>query len=856
MSAPYPPMLAHYRSLKDEHPEWLLFYRMGDFYEMFFEDAVLAARELELTLTGRDAGDHGRIPMAGVPHHAVETYLTRLIERGFRVAICEQMEDPRQAKGLVRREVVRVVTPGTVVEGGLLADRRNNFLAAVSRRQDRFGLAYGDLSTGELVATECQGEPQLRAELARIQPSELLVPLSRKAFEAAAWGRSPGRRGGALLGDGWDEVLPPDAPATPVASEWLAPDMLERRLCEAFGVRSLEGFGLQDRPLAREAVHQVLVYARETRRDQAIAFTGVRTVVLDDHLHLDAQTRRNLELVQTSRDGQLEGSLLSVLDRTRTAMGARCLRQWLLHPLARLEPIARRHDAVAELVGDPGLRALLQGRLESLRDLERLSRRLATGSASARDLVALKDGLLNLDPVVDRLLSCESALLQASGPIPPDLLELARRLEASLVDVPPIALTDGGLIRPGVDAHLDETRALLADGKDWLATFEAAEKARTGIKSLKIGHSRTFGYFIEVTHANREAVPEDYQRKQTLVNAERYVTPVLREREMAITTAQERMGQIEYALFTALRDELATWGEHLQDLATHVARVDALAALAEVAVRGDWVRPDLDESRALDLQASRHPVLETRLPPGRFVPNDATLDASGDVRLVVITGPNMAGKSTYMRQVALAVLLAQMGSFVPARSARIGLVDRIFTRVGAVDDLATGQSTFMVEMSETAHILRHATERSLVVLDEIGRGTSTFDGISIAWSVSEHLVEQVRARSLFATHYHELTALALSLDGVRNCRVTVEETPDGVVFLHRVVPGGADRSYGIEVARLAGLPAEVVARSRQVLAEIERRNRLSLSLRQTLRDELSEGNTAQLPLFDLGTGWS
>jgi len=843
----YSPMMQQYLSLKEQYPDVLLFYRMGDFYEMFFEDAKIASNELELTLTGRDSGGE-RIPMAGIPYHAAENYLTRLIEKGYRVAICEQVEDPAQAKGLVKREVVRLVTPGTLLESGYLADKQNNFLAAISTTADGFGLAYCDVSTGELLATEVSDARTLAAELSRLMPAELLVPVPTDVWERTAWGRQPGRVPPDQLDTRWVGVLPEGLNLTLRHEAGFATEPGKRLILEHFKVSSLEGFGLTEHPLAVGAIGSLLTYLYETRKAQLPPFSGIRMFRLADYMGLDGGTRRNLELMQTARDGSWKGSLLWVLDETRTAMGGRKLRQWLMHPLISPPEIAKRHEAVGELCDQATLRMALSQRLGSVKDLERLASRVGAGTANARDLNALKDSVEALPAIAETLAGCRSELLTAIGGMPPELLELAAEIRRTLNDAPPISLTEGGIVRDGVNADLDELRSLLGDSKDWLTRFELQERERSGIRSLKVGYNKAFGYFIEVTHANRGLVPEDYHRKQTLTNAERYVTPELKDREQRILTAQDRIGRLEYDLFAALREAVLPWVPTLQELASQVSAVDVLASFAEVAIRHGFIRPEVNDTLGLSITEGRHPVVERLLSPGTFVPNDTQLDAD-DAQLVILTGPNMAGKSTFMRQIALIVLLAQVGSFVPARAARIGVVDRIFTRVGAVDDLATGQSTFMVEMNETANILNNATRRSLILLDEIGRGTSTFDGISIAWSVSEHLASQVRARTLFATHYHELTSLAMSQPAVRTYKVLVEEKDGQVHFLRRVVPGGADRSYGIEVARLAGLPPQVIDRARQVLSEIERRNRISLSLRNAALSEGGDPAVSQLPLF-------
>lgn len=846
----YSPMMTQFLAVKEQYPDVLLLYRMGDFYETFFEDAKIAARELELTLTSRDGGKDGeRIPMAGVPHHALDNYLPKLIARGFRVAICEQMEDPALAKGLVRREVVRVVTPGTVLEASMLREKQNNFLAAVVKGAKGFGLAYCDASTGEFAVTELPDAPRTRHELDRLGVAECILPLDAARL---GWIPAPDKRlAPADLGAEWLDALPEEIHVTPRPPASFELEPARRALHEQFQVASLEGFGCAAMPLAIRAAGAIVGYLRETQKAQLPLFARLRTYQDARCLVLDAATRKHLELTATSRDGSYKGSLLALLDRTNTAMGGRKLRSWLLAPLVDGLAIADRHDAVEELVAEPGLLRALGARLGGVRDIERLAGRVAAGTANGRDLVALRDSLLLLPHIAALVAHRRPVLLAALHPAPGELVALAGDIADTLVDAPPISVTEGGVIREGWSPEVDDLRALLGDSQAWLAAFEAAEKARTGIKSLKVGFTKAFGYYIEVTHANRHLVPAAYHRKQTLVNCERFITPELKERETAILQGEDRLHALEYELFTKLRDRAAVLVPALQEVGGRLAELDALTALAEVAVERGWVRPAIADDTRLEVEDGRHPVIEALLPAGSFVPNDALLDTDTN-QLLVLTGPNMAGKSTFMRQLAHIVVLAQMGSFVPAAQAHVGLVDRIFTRIGAVDDLATGQSTFMVEMNETANILNHATERSLIVLDEIGRGTSTLDGLSIAWAVCEHLAQEVRARTIFATHYHELTGLALHHPGVRNYRVLVEETADEVIFLHRVVPGGADRSYGIEVARLAGLPAKVVDRAKQVLTALEKNNKLAASLKKTLAsDELAP---SQLPLFEASRG--
>ncbi len=847
----YTPMMAQFLAIKAQHPDAILLYRMGDFYETFFEDATIAAAELELTLTSREGGpEQTRIPMAGVPHHALENYLPRLIARGYRVAICEQMEDPATAKGLVRREVVRIVTPGTVLESGLLAERVNNYLAAIHEGPRGLGLAYCDVSTGEFRVTELVDGVALAHELSRLGVSEVLVSMDTLIDpDALAFGPMAARQriSPGMLKTTLAPHIPDGAYITPIAQDRFEIGRARTLLREQFQVHSLEPFGIEMRPLAICAAGAMVAYLAETQRGVLPLFSALSTYHVHEHMVLDAATRKNLELVQTARDGEVAGSLLSVLDQTQTAMGGRRLRQWLLNPLLDRGRIEARQQAVAELVAAPTLLQRFVDELGGVRDLERLAGRLASGRATPRDVVVLADSVFLLPAIADAAATCRADLLRAVAEVPESLQDLAARIRAKLVDSPPINATEGQLIRDGAHRDVDDMRALLGDNRAWLTRFEAEERERTGIRSLKVNFSKSFGYFIEITHANRNLVPEDYQRKQTLVNAERYVTPSLKEREAAILQGQDRLNALEFELFLGLREEAAAQVPLVQRVGDALAVLDTVCSLARVAIERGYCRPTLAEDTRLMVRHGRHPVVEALVGEGAFVPNDVMFDGQHE-RFVILTGPNMAGKSTYMRQIALIVLLAQIGAFVPASEAYVGIVDRIFTRIGAVDDLKSGQSTFMVEMNETAHILHHASARSLIVLDEIGRGTSTLDGLSIAWSVAEHLAEQVGARTIFATHYHELTSLSLTQAGVKSYRMLVEEHSDGVIFLRRVVPGGADRSYGIEVARLAGLPPIVVARARQVLQALERDNRLAQGLRRTLQAQGRQSD--QLSLFE------
>lgn len=842
------PMMAQFQGIKQRHPDVLLLFRLGDFYETFFEDAQIAARELELTLTGRDtAPDGGRIPMAGIPHHALDAYLPRLLAKGYRVAIAEQMEDPATVKGLVRREVVRIVTPGTVLDGPLLAEKAPTYLAAlVPGPKGRFGIAHADVSTGELWACEAPDAASAQAELQRLAPAELLLP----------WGRRPegadARPSAADLPEALAAAVPHGLRLTPAAESWFEAGPAEGVLKGRLGVAHLEGHGLAGLPLAVRASGALLAYVAEAQAAHLALFRGVKPYGLGLGMQLDEGARRHLELFATSREGRSEGSLLAWLDGTRTAMGGRRLRRWLLEPLLDLGAIAQRQEAVAELVADAKARLAWGEALSGLRDVERLAGKVGAQSANPRDLVALREALGRLPQLAKLAKGHQAEALACLAPAPQALVALGERIGQVLLAAPPVSPGEGGLIQPGFHPEVDELRGLMGDGQAWLAAYEAQERARTGISSLKVGYSRAFGYHLEVTRANLPRVPADYQRRQTLTAGERFTTPELREREGKILHAEGSLHALELQLFQALRQEAAALLVPLQDLASRLAEVDVLLAFAERAVASRLVRPHLVARPVLEVLEGRHPVVEALLPSGAFVANDVHLDAQGD-RLVVLTGPNMAGKSTYMRQIALLAILAQVGSFVPAEAATMGLVDRIFTRIGAVDDLAMGQSTFMVEMHETANLLRNATERSLVLLDEVGRGTSTLDGLAIAWSVAEHLAREVRCRTLFATHYHELTGLASVAEGVRAMRMLVEETGHEVVFLRKVVPGGADRSYGVEVARLAGLPDQVVARARQVLAALERSGQLASALRKGLAEANGKAATAgQLALFEAG----
>jgi DNA mismatch repair protein MutS len=805
-------MMLQYRELKKRYPDYLLLFRLGDFYELFFEDAQEGAALLQITLTSRQKGD-GAIPMAGIPHHAADGYIARLIRAGRKVAVCEQMEAPSKGKKLVRREVVRVITPGTLTDTQYLDGAANNFLLAVQRAGTGAGGALGaalvDVSTGEFWIGEGSGDGAVLLEAALLrQPAESL--LAREADPALA------------------SRLATLGPVTSGESSWFALRPARERLAAHFRVPSLDSLGVGDMSAGIQAAGAALAYLQETQGGALGHLTRLQRLVPGDALMLDPTAVATLELFERAQDRSARGSLLSTLDRTATPMGARMLRQWLLRPLLDIEAISRRHDAVAALVAEPARRAALRHELRGIGDLERLSSRAALGVAHARDLTGLRGFLGRLTALRDCLAGLTAPLLATLGEDITSLPALHKLLEDALEDEPPLTLREGGLIRETWSAELGEIRRGAREAREWIASLEKRERERTSIATLRVRFNRVFGYGIEVSHAQAAKVPAEYIRRQTLVGAERYVTAELKEYESRVLGAEERMARLELELFGEIRSAVAAEAPALGKTARAVGALDALVSLAEVAHERGHVRPVMDGGRGLDIEDGRHPVLETG-GERPFTPNDLRLDPEAE-QVIILTGPNMSGKSVFMRQAALLVILAQMGAFVPARSARIGVVDRILTRVGAQDNLARGQSTFLVEMVETASILHHATDRSLILLDEVGRGTSTFDGLAIAWAVTEELHERGRgAKVLFATHYHELTALADTLPRVRNYHVAVKEWNDEIIFLHKVRPGGTDRSYGIQVARLAGLPQAVIARAREILADLESQPPTSVS---------------------------
>jgi DNA mismatch repair protein MutS len=802
------PMMQQYLLVKKEYSDCILFFRLGDFYEMFFEDAELASRELEITLTGRDCGLDRRAPMCGVPYHSAVGYIARLIQKGYKVAICEQVEDPSLTKGIVKREVTRVITPGTVIDQSMLDDKSNNYIMTVYSGEQGYGIAYADISTGQMSATSIPGDDRdgVFNEIAKIGPKEILV--NDKLFMETSLVR--------LIESGLGLCVT-RRPEVDFGNR-AAYDKIKSH----FRVNSLEGLGLEDRPLCVSAVGAILKYLDETQKVDLIHINSIDIYSTSDYMLLDASTRRNLELVETIRTKERKGSLLWMLDKTQTAMGGRMLRRWIEQPLINPVEINKRLDGVEELKNDILLLGKVKEQLSRVYDLERLLGRIAVGTANARDLVALKQSLKVLPGIKESLALCKSQILSEIRDRMDPLQDVQRRIEASIHPDPPVSIKEGGIIRDGYDQRIDDFRRASRDGRQWIASLESKEREATGIKSLKVGFNKVFGYYIEVTRSNLAQVPDSYIRKQTLVNAERFITPELKEMESTILGAQEKLVDLEYQVFIGIRDSITAEADRIKTTSHCISVLDALYSMARVASENGYVRPLVDFGQLIEIKDGRHPVVEKSLGINRFVPNDTRLDCDHN-RLCIITGPNMAGKSTYMRQVALIVLMAQAGSFVPASSCRIGVADRIFTRVGASDDLASGQSTFMVEMSEVANILNNATARSLIILDEIGRGTSTFDGLSIAWAVTEYIADKgnIGARTLFATHYHQLTELEGKLEGVKNYCIAVKEKGDDIIFLRKVIRGGADRSYGIQVAGLAGLPREVIDRAREILNNLE-----------------------------------
>jgi DNA mismatch repair protein MutS len=799
------PMMKQYMQTKEEYKDCILFYRLGDFYEMFFDDALTASKELEITLTGKNCGLEERAPMCGIPYHAVDSYLNRLVSKGYKVAICEQVEDPKTAKGIVKREVIRVVTPGTNLDTQGLDETKNNYIMCIVYMADRYGLSVADVTTGEYLVTELDSQTKLMDELYKFMPSEIVC---NEAFY--------------MSGLDLDDLKNRLHMAIYSLEAWYFDDALCREtLQEHFKVASLEGIGLSDYECGMIASGALLKYLEETQKNSLSHMSRLTRYATGNYMVLDSATRRNLELVETLREKQKRGSLLWVLDKTKTAMGARTLRKYVEQPLIDKKSIVKRLDAVAELKDNAICREEIREYLNPVYDLERLVGKITYQSANPRDLIAFQSSLSMLPSVKCILKDMESDLLKEIYEELDPLEELCDLVGRAIQEEPPLAMKEGGIIKDGYNEEVDRLRKAKSEGKNWLADLETREREKTGIKNLRIRYNKVFGYYLEVTNSFKDLVPDYYTRKQTLANAERYIIPELKELEDTILGAEDKLCALEYELYCEVRNTIAAELTRIQRTAKAVAKLDVIASLALVAERNNYVRPKINEKGVIDIRDGRHPVVEKMIPNDMFIANDTYLDDKKQ-RISIITGPNMAGKSTYMRQAALIVLMAQLGSFVPASSANIGLVDRIFTRVGASDDLASGQSTFMVEMNEVANILRNATSKSLLILDEIGRGTSTFDGLSIAWAVVEYISNSklLGAKTLFATHYHELTELEGKISNVNNYCIAVKEKGDDIVFLRKIVKGGADKSYGIQVAKLAGVPDPVINRAKEIVEEL------------------------------------
>ncbi len=817
------PMMQQYVKTKESYKDCILFYRLGDFYEMFYEDALIASKVLEITLTGKDCGQEERAPMCGVPYHAVDNYLNKLVSKGYKVAICEQVEDPKTAKGIVKREVIRVVTPGTNLNTQALDETKNNYLMCIVYVADGYGVSMADITTGDYFVTEIETDKKLLDEIVKFSPTEIIC---NQSFSVS----------GIDLEDMKERL----GITIYSLDDWYFDDELcKQALKKHFNVSTLDGIGLTSYDSGTIAAGALLQYLTETQKTSLDNLTSLKPYITTKYMTLDSSTRRNLELCETLREKQKKGSLLWVLDKTKTAMGARMMRSFIEQPLISKEEINERLDAVAELNKNAISREEIREYLNPVYDLERLISKISYKSANPRDLLAFKSSLSMLPHIKYLLQSMSSKALKEAGENMDTLDDLYDLVERSIVEEPPIAIREGGIIKEGFHEEIDRLKHAKTEGKTWLAELEAKEREKTGIKNLKIKYNKIFGYYLEVTNSYKELVPDYFTRKQTLANAERYITPELKELEDMILGAEEKLYALEYDLFCQIRDQIGSQVVRIQKTAKEIARLDVFASFSLVSQRNGYVRPKLNEKGVIDIKNGRHPVVEQMIQNDMFVANDTYLD-NGNNRVSIITGPNMAGKSTYMRQTALIVLMAQIGCFVPAESAKIDIVDRIFTRVGASDDLASGQSTFMVEMTEVANILRNATSNSLLILDEIGRGTSTFDGLSIAWAVVEHISNPkvLGAKTLFATHYHELTELEGKLNGVNNYCIAVKEQGDHIVFLRKIIKGGADKSYGIQVAKLAGVPDSVIQRAKELVEELS-----AADITEKVKEMKAEGNT-------------
>lgn len=833
------PMMQQYMEIKNQHQDCILFFRLGDFYEMFFEDAVTAARELEITLTGKNCGQEEKAPMCGIPYHSVDNYLAKLIEKGYKVAICEQVEDPATAKGIVKREVIQIVTPGTVFSQNMLDERENNYLASVFWGEDGVGLAYCDVTTGELKTTQFTGRrlgEKLLNELVKIKAKEIIA---NEAVET---------------NDIFNDITAVSGAYLSIRKEGdYIPSAAQAAISRQFQVASLKGLGIEELPLAVLALGGLFSYLFETQRQTLSHLSFLTVYDMTGHMALDKATIKNLELTETLFEKKITGSLLGVLDKTHTAMGSRKMKQWLREPLNDLHGIQERLDAVEMLTDEILLRNHLKEHLKKIYDLERLAGRISCGNANGKDLIALRNSIFVLPELKSELNACGDPLLEQLEGAMDDLTEIYHLINQAIEEDPPFTIKEGGVIKAGFSEELDAIKHSIKDGQLWIANLEGIEKEKTGIKSLKVGFNKVFGYYIEVTKSYYDLVPEHYIRKQTLSNCERYITPELKEVESVVLNAETKINQMEYEIFLEIRKEIQQYIAAIQRTSTSISTLDVLVSFSEVSAKLGYVKPQVDNSDVIMVEKGRHPVIETMIKDGIFVSNNTYLDGENS-SMLLITGPNMAGKSTYMRQTALIVLMAQAGCFVPAESARIGIADRIYTRIGASDNLAQGQSTFFVEMSELAYILNTATEKSLIILDEIGRGTSTYDGLSIAWAVVEYLCShKYQARTLFATHYHELTALEGTIKGLKNLNVDVQEKDGNIIFLHQIVEGSASRSYGIHVAKLAGVPASVLDMAEEKLEQLEC-STVSLEIQPEKskpgrRSAVKEDHTDQLSFF-------
>ncbi len=834
--AEFSPMMQHYLDTKEQYKDCILFYRLGDFYEMFFDDAILTSRELELTLTGKDCGQEERAPMCGIPYHAAETYVARLIAKGYKVAICEQLEDPKEAKGIVKRDVIRVVTPGTLIETNLLEEKKNNYIMAIYKNAIYYGLAVCDLSTGDFFTTQIKGTnnfSRLLDEISRYSPSEIIV--NQMVADSSEEMAKIKERFEMYLSTYREDAFSQDV----------------QSLQEKYHIVNEKGDTIEDiseEVLVVAACHGLLAYLLETQKTNLDHINKITLYQITKYMSLDVNARRNLEITEKMRDKSKRGTLLWCLDKTATSMGGRLLRRWLNDPLLDVCEINARLDAVAELKEDFMRKGDILEKLKKVYDIERLTGKISYGSANGRDLISLKNSVRQIPDVKKALENSKSELLQTIQRELDELTDIDQMIEHAIVDEPPISVKEGGLIKLGYDEEIDKLKTATTEGKNWILQLEADEKEKTGIRGLKVGYNKVFGYYLEVTKSNLSMVPDRYIRKQTLTGAERYITEELKTLENQILGAEEKVIQLEYNAFAKIREDIEKEIPRLQKSATLIATLDVLCSFATVAEDLNYTRPIVDNSGEIQIEEGRHPVIEKMLPAGSFVGNDTKLDKKEN-RLAIITGPNMAGKSTYMRQVALITLMAQVGSFVPATHAKIGVVDKIFTRVGASDDLSMGQSTFMVEMMEVAEILREATANSLVVLDEIGRGTSTYDGMSIAWAVAEYIsdLEKCGAKTLFATHYHELIDLEDKLEGVKNYSVAVKEKGEDIIFLRKIVAGGTDESYGVHVAKLAGVPQVVTKRANEILKSLERKSMLADKAQEKENKKQTSG---QLDLYN------